>query len=154
MTIKLDIRKAFDTFLLNALRALGFCETFVKWVHVILLSARLSIKVNDSPHGFFGCGRNVRQVDPLSPMLFCIAEDVLSRGIIRLVSRGSLHTISSPRGHRAAFHMFYADDMIIFCKVAIRGLKSLLKLLEDYEEASSKIVSRDYVVFCLVGTSM
>lgn len=80
MEIKVDIKKAFDTleltFLLNALRVLGFCETLLGWIHVILLSARISIKVNGSPHGFFHCGRGVIQGDPLSPLLFCLAEDV------------------------------------------------------------------------------
>ncbi|XP_019454478.1 PREDICTED: uncharacterized protein LOC109355707 [Lupinus angustifolius] len=40
--------------------------------------------------------RGVRQVDPLSPILFCIVEDVLSRGIAKLVEEGKLNTISGP----------------------------------------------------------
>lgn len=51
----LTIRKAFDTlewlFLLKALTTYGFCEKFVGWVHRILLSARLSIKLNGVAHG-------------------------------------------------------------------------------------------------------
>lgn len=56
---------------------------------------RLSIKINGSAHGFFGCGRKVRQGDLLLPLLFYLAEDVLSRGIAKLVQEKKLLTISS-----------------------------------------------------------
>lgn len=43
-------------------------EKFVDWIHAILLSARLLVKVNGATHEFFPCGRVVRQGDPLSPL--------------------------------------------------------------------------------------
>ena len=105
IAIKLDVAKAFDTlnwsFLERTLNAFGFHATFVQWVGTILASAKLSILFNGSPVGFFNCSRGVRQGDPLSPLLFCLAEEVLSRGIANLVSSGKLQTISSPRGMKA-----------------------------------------------------
>ncbi|KAL6205681.1 hypothetical protein ACLB2K_022935 [Fragaria x ananassa] len=101
IAIKLDVAKAFDTlnwsFLERTLNAFGFYATFVQWVGTILASAKLSILFNGSPMGFFNCSRGVRQGDPLSPLLFCLAEEVLSKGIANLVSFGKLQTISSPR---------------------------------------------------------
>ncbi len=71
---KLDVTKAFDTmdweFILSVLRHFGFCETLICWVKTILESAKLSVLINRSPYGFFGCSRGVRQGDPLSPILF------------------------------------------------------------------------------------
>lgn len=126
--IKIDIKKAFDTlewpFLLDVLRAFGLSNTFVCWVHEILLSARFSVTVNGSSHGFFPCGRGVRQGDPLSPLFLCIAEDVLSRGVNKLIQEGCLSPISSPRGATAP-HIFYGDDLIVFCNANLRGLRAL-----------------------------
>ncbi|MCH94435.1 RNA-directed DNA polymerase (Reverse transcriptase), partial [Trifolium medium] len=95
LALKIDVTKASDTlewsFLLKVLRAFGFCETFCNWIDVILKSATLSISINGKLNGYFQCKKGVRQGDPLSPLLFCIAGDVLSRSITKLVVEGKLH---------------------------------------------------------------
>ncbi|KAH9741659.1 hypothetical protein KPL70_002710 [Citrus sinensis] len=95
--LKLDIKKTFDSlewnFLLHVLRCFGFSETFIKWVHTLLHSTKLSILINGCPCGFFSCSRGVRQGDPLSPLLVCLAKDVLSRGCC---DRRHLVTVSWP----------------------------------------------------------
>lgn len=60
--------------------------------------------------GFFSCKRGVQQGDPLSPLLFCIEEDVLSRGISYLVDCGLLTVMSGPRGFRS----INVDDIMSF----------------------------------------
>jgi hypothetical protein len=94
LALKIDVTKAFDTlewsFLIKVLRSFGFSDTFCRWIDMILKSATLSISINGKLHGYFCCKRGVRQGDPLSPLLFCIAEDVLSRNISKLVADGKL----------------------------------------------------------------
>jgi len=46
----------------------------------------LSNKINGSLMGFFPCSRGVRQGDPLFPLLLYLAEEVLSRGLSKLVN--------------------------------------------------------------------
>ena len=83
LAIKVDICKTFDTldwiFLLAVLKQFGFNNIFCDWILSILRSAHLSILVNGKVVGYFSCTRGVRQGDPLSPLLFCLAEECLSR---------------------------------------------------------------------------
>jgi len=64
LALKVDIAKAFDTldwnFLLQVLRKFGFSDTFCKWIHSILISAKLSVSINGKMHGYFSCTRGVR----------------------------------------------------------------------------------------------
>lgn len=88
MILKLDIRKAFDTiswkFILVVLQSFGFCNKFRDWISEIFSSSRISILVNGSPHELLICSRGVCQGEPLSPLLFGIEEDFLSRSILNL----------------------------------------------------------------------
>lgn len=90
---------------------------------------------------FFSCERGVRQGDPLSPLLFCLVEDVLSRGITLLVMDKKLYMLSSPRGVNAPSHIFCANDLIVFSKADLGDIDNLLSLFECYGEASGQIVS-------------
>lgn len=120
IAMKIDITKAFDTlewnFLLKVLKSFGFNDSFCHWIHVILQSTYLSISINGQSHGYFNCSRGVRQGDPLSPLLFCLAEDVLSRSIKKLVEDGKIERIKGSRNTHIPSHSFYADDMMIYLK--------------------------------------
>lgn len=155
--VKFNIKKAFDTldwcFLLTTLRAFYFCETFVLWVHEILRSTRFSIKINSALYGFFQCVRGVRQGDPLSLLLFVITEDVLSKAINRLIHRGIIHPISSPRGQIADSHAFYVDDLIMFYKAEMSELRALMDLFEPYGEISGQQISTEKCSIFLASIS-
>jgi len=55
---------------------------------------KISISINGTQHGYFPCKRGVKKGDPLSPLLLCIAEEVISRGISKSVSEGKVDLIS------------------------------------------------------------
>ncbi|XP_058742332.1 uncharacterized protein LOC131614798 [Vicia villosa] len=123
LAFKVDIAKAFDTldwsFLLKVLHQFGFNNIFCDWISSILKSANLSININGALSGYFKCSRGVRQGDPLSPLLFCLAEEVLSRLLQNLVSSHKLDLIKGPNNSQVPSHILYADDVLIFCKGAM-----------------------------------
>ena len=101
---KVDIYKALDTlswkFVLLVLTRFGFHSSFVSLISTIFRSAMLSIRINDSMVSFFfPYSRGMREGDPLSPLLFCLADEVLSRGI--------------PTGYITPYHILYADDIFV-----------------------------------------
>lgn len=107
VVFKIDIKKTFDTlswlFLLSILRAFRFLEKLCSWISTILYLAIVLVLVNRSPYWWFSCSRGVRQVDPLSPLLFCLEEEFLSWSITLLVQSGLFRCLLQ-RGH--GFYIF------------------------------------------------
>ena len=147
IALKVDIKKAFDTvswdFLLEALRHLGFSSTFIDWITFILHSAHLSVLINGAPEGYFPCSQGVRQGDPLSPLLFCIAEEALSCLLTHSTSTGMLSPLFIGRDISFPSHLLYADDVIIFCRATFSNCREILHILNRYKNWSGQHFNPD-----------
>lgn len=138
MAIKVDITKAFDTISWHFLRAIltrmGFSPRFVSMVESILCSSRLSIMINGSSQGYFGCSRGVRQGDPLSQLLFCVAEDALARWMDFAVVSGNIDV-----NPRLPSYLLYADDIIFFMKATQKNIRNFHRILEQYGQLAGQV---------------
>uniref|UniRef100_A0A2N9GTW6 Reverse transcriptase domain-containing protein n=1 Tax=Fagus sylvatica TaxID=28930 RepID=A0A2N9GTW6_FAGSY len=122
MLCKLDIEKAYDhvnwNFLIYMLRQCGFSERWRHWIYTCISSVRFSVLVNGSAHGFFPTSRGLRQGDPLSPLLFIIVMEALSRMLERAVAGGFISGFAvgnSTGAELSISHSLFADDTLIFC---------------------------------------
>ncbi|XP_026451256.1 uncharacterized protein LOC113351500 [Papaver somniferum] len=151
--LKLDITQAYDSlsweFLFEVLRRFGFSEIGISWLRKIFESAKISVLVNGGPFGFFGVGRGFRQGDPLSPILFILAEEVLRRNISKMVQEGKIQAMVT-RGNFQPSHLMFADDIFIFCNGHKKSLDNLMNLLSKYQNSSGKVVNRNKSK-CFVG---
>lgn len=147
MAFKVDIRKAFDTidwnFLLLVLKRFGFSSLFCNWISTILHSARLSVLVNGSVVEYFACKRGVRQGDPLYPLLFCLAEEVLSRAFEIERVADSLQPTPYCRGINFPTHILYADDVFICCVGTRKIVCCVLCVFNSYVEVFGQLVNFD-----------
>ncbi|KAL8507322.1 hypothetical protein ACS0TY_018021 [Phlomoides rotata] len=116
MAIKINIHKTFDTiswrFLLSMLQRLGFSASFCDKISVILHSARLSVSLMG---------------DPLSPLLFYLAEAAWGRWVDWEVTSGRLVQIL-----RAPRYLFYADDILNFARAIVGNIRCLQGILSAY----------------------
>ncbi|XP_049410465.1 uncharacterized protein LOC125873619 [Solanum stenotomum] len=65
-------------------------------------------------YGFFQSSRGLKQGDPLSPTLFIIAAEVLSRSLNGLFEDSEFRGFGMPKWSPQINHLYYADDTILF----------------------------------------
>lgn len=81
-------------------------------------TARFLVPVNGTPKGFFNSSRGLRQGNPLSPFLFVLITDVLSRMLKATVDESFLSDFyvgSASHGSVIISHLLFAYDTLMFC---------------------------------------
>lgn len=94
----IKVKKAFDrmnhNFVRGALSALGFADRFINWVMAAVEGAKLGIQINGKITSWIEGHSGLRQGCPLSPSLFVLCSEVLSRMIKRDVLAGQLFGVT------------------------------------------------------------
>ncbi|RVW23293.1 putative ribonuclease H protein [Vitis vinifera] len=114
------------------------CFTFLMYTFCLVLQEVL--RCYSIPENLFGkvcviidkASRGLRQGDPLSPFLFTIVADVLSRMMLRAEERSLLEGFRVGRNRTRVSHLQFADVTIFFsnsCAKELQTLKSLLLAL-------------------------
>lgn len=94
---------------------MDFGERWRKWTHACISMVQYSILINGSLIDFFNSSSGLRQEDPLSPMLFLLMMEFLSRML------GRIEGVSFIKCFRAGIkggnglcvsHLLFADDAI------------------------------------------
>lgn len=145
VVLKLDMAKAYDRLswfaLIKVLRAFGFSEAFIDMIYRCISSCWFSVLVNGESCGFFHSSRGLRQGDPLSPTLFIIAAEVLSRGLNFLHEEYPFLRFRTHPNVPFVSHLAYADDVVIFCNGSKRSLEKHMQCLQMYQDFSGQLVS-------------
>ncbi|RVW46228.1 LINE-1 retrotransposable element ORF2 protein [Vitis vinifera] len=155
---KLDLEKAYDhinwNFLLFVLQSMGFGEKWTGWISWCISIATFSVLINGTPEGYFNSSRGLRQGDPLSPYLFVIGMEALSRLIHRAVGEGFLSGCRvNGRGGNGALvsHLLFADDTLVFCEASEDQMVHLSWLLMWFEAISGLRINLDKSEILSVG---
>lgn len=115
--LKADLTKAFNMvrweYLFAVLPAYGFPTRFYKWIEACVTSAKFTILFNRSGNGFMKPRRGQRQGCPMSPYLFIIAMDSLSRRIDLGIKRGQISGLKITATTLPMACSMFADDLLL-----------------------------------------
>jgi hypothetical protein len=140
IALKIDMEKAFDklewSFLIEVLKCFGFSKKWVRWI-----SQCISILLNGGSYGFFHPQRGLRQGNPLSPFLFIMATEVLSRLLLRAENASHIHSIKAARGCPPSTCLMFANDLLLFTRSSHEELGAVLNCLEIYQSWSGQVVN-------------
>ena len=137
--LSLDQEKAFDRinheYLFSALRGFGFSSYFISCIQIMYKNAQALVKINSKLLSPIKFGSGIKQGDPISAALYCLALEPL------LVYLRSRMTSSSLNVHGDLFiTSAYADDLCVLC-TNNEGFDIIKEALRIYEKASSAKVN-------------
>lgn len=152
VVINLDMAKAYGrvswSYICLVMRQIEFGENFINIVWRIMSNNWYSIIVNGARHGFLHSTRGLKQGDPLSPALFIIGAEVLSRLLNGLHKNPNYHGFYMERRGPKINYLSFPNDIIIFTTGKSRSLELIMKVLSSYKDVSGQLVhkSKSYFV--------
>ncbi|KAL9681261.1 hypothetical protein QQ045_013043 [Rhodiola kirilowii] len=130
--LKIDMSKAYDRicwkFILKMLSVFGFSNKWIDLIYRNISNCWYSVLWN----GFIKSNRGVRQGDPLSPSLFILAMDYLSKLINNCIRRNEISTYKLQGCKTYMHHLMYADDLLLFSNGHINSVTKLLKIINYF----------------------
>lgn len=145
VVLKVDMAKAYDRlewrFLLRAIEAFGFSAASRDLVYRNICNIWYQFKINGELSADFRSFRGVRQGDPLSPLLFVLAQQVLSTNLKAHINSGIVSEYKVGGQALSLSHLFYADDVLFFTNGSERSLRALMKLLQSYSRSSGQLIN-------------
>ncbi|KAL4353692.1 hypothetical protein GQ457_06G031150 [Hibiscus cannabinus] len=142
VVFKIDFSRAYDTvnwnFLISIMKKMNFGDKWCDWIYKCISSASISVLVNGVPTDRFSIARGLRQGCSLSPTLFNIVGEALSRLLSKAVEVGlfSGFRIGNGDSQSMVSHLQFADDLMIFCEASLEQVLNVKRVLRVFELAS------------------
>ena len=137
--LKIDLSKAYDRvswiYLRLLLTHLGFGINFIRWVMSCITSVSFSVLINGAASSFFHAERGLRQGCPLSPLLFLLVAEGLSRALRGARADGRFTGIQIAPNLNIT-HLLFVDDVLIFCSGSKGESKVLKEILDLFSKAT------------------
>lgn len=117
------------------LKAFGFDHFWIKWIMSLVTSPSFSILANRAPAKPFIPSRAIYQADPMSPFLFLIMMESLSRAIKATIRESDMRGLHLHKGFQTITHQQFVNDTMLYNIPAMKEAKTFKVILETFKEA-------------------
>eukprot|EP00253_Pinus_taeda_P008879 PITA_08879 len=139
VVLKIDLSKAYDRiswlYLRMLLTHVGFSYPFVSWIMGCITNVSFSVLVNGAASSFFNSQRGLRQGCPLSPLLFLLVAEGLSRLIHKARREEKVKGIEVAINLYIT-HLLFVDDILIFTNGNYNELKEFKCIFDLFLKAT------------------
>eukprot|EP00253_Pinus_taeda_P032328 PITA_32328 len=146
MLIKLDMANTFDwanlSFLFKVLLSFGFSSNFVNLIKACTEKPWIAPLVNGKLVNYFQAFRGIRQGCPLSPFLFILMADSLSRKLTAEKKARTAPGVKLTKGLKPLNHTLFADDTLLLGGASIRIAKVYTGILQKFCSISGALINK------------
>ncbi|XP_060960764.1 uncharacterized protein LOC133031301 [Cannabis sativa] len=133
--IKIDLSKAYNTvswdFLEKWLNYLCFPSRFVNWIMLCIRSTSYNLVLNGRLQESFEGKKGLRQGDAMSPLLFVLVMEFLTRRLHKEAEKGTFKYHPQCKSLNLV-NLSFADDLILFSKGTQTVVRHLKTTLDDF----------------------
>ena len=136
----IDFEKAYDSisfnFINKALHFFNFGPNMIKWIGILLNNFNASINHCGNISKTFIIGRGCRQGDPIAAYLFILSIEILAHKL-----RNDPKVEGFEMGNASHLLEIYADDMTIFLEPKPEVLRTIIEILDNFNNLSGLRIS-------------
>ncbi|XP_070026553.1 secreted RxLR effector protein 78-like [Nicotiana sylvestris] len=115
--MKLDMQKAYDSiewpFMEQVLNSLAFPDQFVIWIMACMETVTYTVMINGALIKPFEAKKGLRHGDPMSPFLFVLAMEYLTRSL-KILNQNPDFNYHPKCAKMQILQLGFADDFLLF----------------------------------------
>ena len=114
---------------------MGLPAQFIHWIRLCISTTAFSVSVNGSLEGFFTSARGIRQGCSLSPYLYVILNNVLSK-LLNEAAEAGVFGYHPQCSEVKLTHLCFADDILVFTSGTTESLLGVIETMERFASMS------------------
>ena len=123
------------------MQRMGFCSKWIDWIMLCVTTVSYTVMFNGAMIGPIVLSRGLRQGDPLSPYLFLLCVEGLSKSLTSAASSNIIHGCQISPGAPILTRLLFVDDGFLFFKANTDEICAIKSLLQSYERLSGQSVN-------------
>lgn len=153
--LKSDISKAFDTlrwdFLEKTMKEVNMPLHIIQLMLNCMKSSQITVLVNGAGSGFLKLTRGLRQGCPMSPYLYILAMEFLTKSIEKELQQGKIKGIKLASTAPILTYLMYADDLMLMGQADLQEVQSYVEILGRFGAKSGLMVNPEKSILWFSG---